>query len=255
MRIVTYNVHKCRGLDRRVRPARIASVLRELDADIIALQEVLSVGGGAREMDQARFIAEELGYDYCIGENRRLGGGAYGNVILSRLPWRHVHNYDITWRGRERRGCLRVDIETGGAGGAATEGAGGAAEGAGRLLHLLNVHLGTAYIERRHQARQLVGDRILGSAELTGARVVLGDFNEWTKGLATRLLTEQLQSADLRTHLRSPRTYPGALPLVHLDHIYFDPALELQQLTLHKSLTALVASDHLPLVADFRVRA
>ncbi|HEX8130175.1 MAG TPA: endonuclease/exonuclease/phosphatase family protein [Pyrinomonadaceae bacterium] len=245
MRIVTYNVHKCRGLDRRVRPSRITSVLRELDADIIALQEVLSVGGAAREMDQARFIAEELGYDYCIGENRRLSGGAYGNVILSRLPWRHVHNYDITWRGRERRGCLRVDIETGSGDDAA----------ASQLIHLFNVHLGTAYIERRHQARQLVGDRILGSAELTGARVVLGDFNEWTKGLATRLLTEQLQSADLRTHLRSPRTYPGALPLVHLDHIYFDPALELQQLTLHKSLTALVASDHLPLIADFRLRA
>jgi endonuclease/exonuclease/phosphatase family metal-dependent hydrolase len=248
MRIVTYNVHKCRGLDRRVRPARIASVLRELDADIIALQEVLSVGGAAREMDQARFIAEELGYDYCIGENRRLSGGAYGNVILSRLPWRHVHNYDITWRGRERRGCLRVDIETG-------RGTTAATAAAGQLIHLFNVHLGTAYIERRHQARQLVGDRILGNAELSGARVVLGDFNEWTKGLATRLLTEHLQSADLRTHLRSPRTYPGALPLVHLDHIYFDPALELQQLTLHKSLTALVASDHLPLVADFRVRA
>lgn len=243
MRIVTYNVHKCRGLDRRVRPARIASVLREVDADIIALQEVLSVGGAAREMDQARFIAEELGYAYCIGENRRLAGGAYGNVILSRLPWRHVHNYDITWRGRERRGCLRVDIE-----------ANGGDRTTSTLLHLFNVHLGTAYIERRHQARQLVGDRILGNAELTGVRVVLGDFNEWTKGLATRLLTEQLESADVRTHLRSPRTYPGALPLVHLDHIYFDPALELQQLTLHKSLTALVASDHLPLVADFRVR-
>src|SRR5918998_4017346 len=222
LRIATYNVHKCRGLDRRVRPARIASVLREVEADIIALQEVLSVGGAAREMDQARFIAEELGYDYCVGENRRLAGGAYGNVILSRLPWRHVHNYDITWRGRERRGCLRVDIETGRGGNA-------------RLLHLFNVHLGTAYIERRHQARQLVGERILGSPELTGARIVLGDFNEWTKGLATRLLTEHLQSADLRTHLRSPRTYPGALPLVHLDHIYFDPAFELQQLTLHKS--------------------
>ncbi|HZG52146.1 MAG TPA: endonuclease/exonuclease/phosphatase family protein [Pyrinomonadaceae bacterium] len=244
MRIVTYNVHKCRGLDRRVRPARIASVLREVDADIIALQEVLSVGGAAREMDQARFIAEELGYDYCIGENRRLAGGAYGNVILSRLPWRHVHNYDITWRGRERRGCLRVDIETGRGG-----------DNNARLLHLFNVHLGTAYIERRHQARQLIGDRILGNTELTGARVVLGDFNEWTKGLATRLLTEHLESADVRTHLQRARTYPGTFPLVHLDHIYFDPALELRQLTLHKSLTALVASDHLPLVADFHLRA
>ena len=248
MRVVTYNVHKCRGLDRRVRPARIASVLREIDADIIALQEVLSVGHAAREMDQARFIAEELGYDYCIGENRRLNGGAYGNVVLSRLPWRHVHNYDITWRGRERRGCLRVDIEL------SANSHDSNNDRAPRLLHLFNVHLGTAYIERRHQARQLVSEEILGDAQLSGARLVLGDFNEWTKGLATRLLSETLRSADLRTHLRTARTYPGPLPLVHLDHLYFDPALELKQLSLHKSRTALVASDHLPLVADFAWR-
>jgi len=240
MRVVTYNVHKCRGLDRRVRPGRIAAVLREIDADIIALQEVLSVGGAAREMDQARFIAEELGFDYCIGENRRLNGGAYGNVVLSHLPWRHVYNYDITWRGRERRGCLRVDIETG--------------SSSGNLIHLFNVHLGTAYIERRHQARQLVGERILSSDDLSGTRLILGDFNEWTRGLATRLLSEQFQSADVRTHLRRARTYPGPFPLVHLDHIYFDRSLELRQLTLHKSAAALVASDHLPLVADFHTR-
>ncbi|MCA1818423.1 MAG: hypothetical protein LC746_18955, partial [Acidobacteria bacterium] len=81
------------------------------------------------------------------------------------------------------------------------------------------------------------------------------DFNEWTRGLATRLLSEELRAADVRTHLKSARTYPGALPLVHLDHIYYDPPLELVSLRLHKSLTALVASDHLPLVADFESRA
>ena len=238
MRVATYNIHKCVGLDRRLRPARVASVLREIDADVIALQEVVSIKGGARELDQARFLAEELGYECQLGENRKHRGGAYGNAVLSRLPVRGAVNHDITWRWCEPRGALRVDLEA----------------GAGRLLHLFNVHLGTAYIERRHQARQLTGERILGSAELTGARVVLGDFNEWTRGLATRLLAGQLESADVRTHLRRARTYPGPLPLVHLDHIYFDPALELEQLTLHKSLTALVASDHLPLVADFRVQ-
>jgi endonuclease/exonuclease/phosphatase family metal-dependent hydrolase len=237
-RIVTYNVHKCRGMDRRVRPERIASVLRETKADIVALQEVLSVEGRERERHQARFLAEELGMDYRVGENRRLDGGAYGNVVLSRLPLRETDNYDITWRGRERRGCLRVDV----------------ALDEGRVLHVFNVHLGTAFLERRHQARVLVSTRILQQQSLAGARVVLGDFNEWTHGLASRLLAEHFKSADIRHHLRRGRTYPGLLPLVHLDHIYYDHALVLERLALHRSRTALVASDHLPLVADFSWR-
>lgn len=241
-RVVTYNIHKCRGLDRRVRPARIAAVLRETDADVIALQEVLNVGGGAREMDQARFIAEELGYECHLGENRRLKGGAYGNAILSRLRVRHARNHDITWRWCERRGCLRADVEL-------------EAGGAASMLHIFNVHLGTAFIERRHQARRLVGDEILNDAGLSGPRVVLGDFNEWTRGLASRLLAEHLKSADVRAHLKRARTYPGAFPVVHLDHVYYDPSLELVNLRLHKTLTSLVASDHLPLVADFRLKA
>jgi endonuclease/exonuclease/phosphatase family metal-dependent hydrolase len=242
LRIVTYNVHKCVGLDRRVRPARIASVLRELDADVIALQEVVCHADGAAEMNQARFIAEELGYEYCLGENRRHKGAAYGNVVLSRLPWGCVENYDITWRGRERRGALRVDIQIDGD------------EGQRTPLHLFNVHLGTAFIERRDQARALVGEKILRRPDLEGVRVVLGDFNEFPRGLATRLLSQEFRAADTRTHLKSARTYPGILPVAHLDHIYFDPPLALARLTLHKSLTALVASDHLPLVADFELR-
>ena len=237
-RIVTYNVHKCRGLDRRVRPARIVSVLRETEADLIALQEVLSIEGAQRERDQARFIAEELGMHFYMGENRRLDGGAYGNTILSRAPLLNVHNYDITWRSREARGCLRADAQVG-------------PESA--LIHIFNVHLGTAFFERRHQARHLVASSILTNPELCGARLVLGDFNEWTHGLASQLLGAHLESADIHHHLRRARTYPGALPFLHLDHIYYDRALELLRLTLHRSRTALIASDHLPLVADFRL--
>jgi endonuclease/exonuclease/phosphatase family metal-dependent hydrolase len=107
-------------------------------------------------------------------------------------------------------------------------------------------------VERRHQARQLVGGGILHQPELTGPRIVLGDFNEWTRGLASRLLAEHFESADVRHHLRRARTYPGLLPFLHLDHIYYDEALRLERLTLHRSRAALVASDHLPLVADFR---
>ena len=240
LRIATYNVHQCRGLDRRVRPARIAAVLREIDADIVAMQEVISYEDRGHEQHQARFIAEELGgHSFHIGECRRHGGGVYGNVTLTRLPVERVCNYDITWRLREPRGCLRVDVKL---------------NGDGALLHVFNVHLGTAFIERRFQGRKLVSDEVLKNSKLGDRRVVLGDFNEWTRGLASRLLSEELRSADVRQHLRRARTYPGPLPILHLDHIYYDPALRLERLWLHKSFTALVASDHLPLVADFSLQ-
>jgi endonuclease/exonuclease/phosphatase family metal-dependent hydrolase len=235
LRIATYNVHRCRGLDRRVRPARIVKVLRELNADIIALQEVWSREGPSPEADQVRFIAEELRLNSSLGENRRLRGAAYGNVVLSRFPVNLARNYDITVRGCERRGCLRVDI----------------CLNDSQVLHIFNVHLGTALLERRAQGRKLIATDILASDELQGPRVVLGDFNEWTRGLVSRLMAAHFESPDIRRHLQRSRTYPGVLPFMHLDHIYFDRHLILEKLLLHRSRTALMASDHLPLVADF----
>lgn len=237
LRVATYNIHRCRGLDRRVRPSRIVEVLREIDADIIALQEVLSIRGAARDKDQARYIAEEMEMTCALGGTRIHKDGIYGNVVLSRLPMLETRNYDISVRGREQRGCLRADVSANGG-----------------LLHVFNVHLGTAFLERRHQARKLVDTAILNNAELTGTRVMLGDFNEWTRGLTTRLLASHLKSADVRIHLPRSKTYPGVLPFLHLDHIYFDNSLMLDRMTLHKSRTALVASDHLPLVADFQTQ-
>jgi endonuclease/exonuclease/phosphatase family metal-dependent hydrolase len=228
LRLVTYNVHKCRGLDGRSSSARIAAVLREVDADVIALQEVMT--------HQAEAIASELGLAFALGENRRHGGYGYGNVVLSRFPISCTRNYDLSVLGREQRGCLRADVLV----------------SPHRLLHVFNVHLGTALDERRHQARKLIAPDVLCEGGLCAPRVVLGDFNEWTAGLATQLLRAHLESADVRTHLRRGRTYPGLLPFLHLDHIYYDKAaLRLEKLSLSRNLRTLVASDHLPLVADF----
>ena len=229
LRVVTYNVHKCRGMDGRVSAPRIAGVLTEVAADVIALQEVME--------HQAEFISGELGLAFVIGENRKHRGYAYGNVVLSRFPIRMMRNYDLSVHGREERGCLRADLLLNGDG----------------LLHVFNVHLGTALIERRHQGRKLVAPELLNDAEIESPRIVLGDFNEWTHGLATRLLRAHLKSADIRSHLRRSRTYPGVLPFLHLDHIYYDPGLRLEHLALHRTRRALIASDHLPLVGEFLV--
>ncbi len=233
VRVATYNIHKSRGLDGRVRPGRIVEVLREIDADIVALQEVVKHQG---TRDQTKFIAEELGYHSCFGENRQFHGAPYGNLLLSRFQVQASCNHDISFAGRERRGCLRVDLTLG-----------------ETMLHVFNVHLGTGFFERRKQGPLLVSKEILRRHDLQGPRIILGDFNEWTRGLTSRLLASHLRSADARGHLRRTRTYPAVLPFLRLDHVYFDRGLELERFVLHRSRTALVASDHLPLVVDFRV--
>lgn len=239
LRVATYNIHKCRGMDGRVRPERIVKVLREVNADIIGLQEVVGADGKGRGRDQVRYIASELGFHFELGENRRHKGGAYGNLLLSRFPIINTINYDISVRGYEKRGCLRTDLML----------------DEKFALHVFNIHMGTSFFERRHQGRRLVDGQVLNNEGLTGSRLVLGDFNEWTRGLASRLLSAHFRSVDANSFLKRSRTYPGVLPLMHLDHIYFDPGLELRSLALHRSRTALLASDHLPLVANFNLVA
>lgn len=238
IRVATYNVHKCRGLDRRTNPERIANVITQLDADVVAIQEVLDVRNGRPQFDQARRIQSKLNdYEFCFGENRKLHGGAYGNMTLSRFPVRVCQNYDLTWRHRERRGCLRTDLDLAN----------------GTVLHIFNIHLGTSFIERRHQARKLLADQVLNRLEYRGPRIVMGDFNEWTRGLASRLMQDAFEAVEPKAFLRYSRTYPGILPLLHLDHFYYDNKLNLQTFRRHRSREALIASDHLPLVAEFEI--
>ena len=235
-RVATYNTHKCRGIDGRIRPARVAEVLRELAADVIALQEVVSLKSGRREQNQAQYLADAAGYHYHrIGETRKLRGAVYGNVVLSRFPVKEVRVYDLTASTREARGCIRCDLEI----------------APGKMVHLFNVHLGTGYLERRKQARLLMSRDVLLSPQLKHPRLIVGDFNEWTQGLVSRTLQHSFESVDIRLHLNRKRTYPGVLPIMHLDHMYFDRELSLEEFVLHRSRMALVASDHLPLVAEF----
>ena len=232
LRIATYNVHRCRGMDRRIVPSRIVEVLRDVDADVIALQEV--VGAGPQGAGQAEEIGAGLGMGWVMNAVRTLRHHQFGNVILSRHPIVHHSQYDLSWRTCEPRNCQRADLDV-----------------SGELLHVYNVHLGTAVLERRYQAKRLAS--FVHDRRVTGPKVILGDFNEWMRGLATKTLSSLFESVDISKHLKRRRTYPGLFPVVHLDHIYYDGPVRVVGVEMPRSRKTLMASDHLPLVANLRI--
>jgi len=226
-RLATYNVHKCRGIDWRLSLPRIVKVLQEVDADIFAVQEIFE--------KQAACLAERLELTHVFGAARRLGEEEYGNAVFSRYRVVASSLYDLTVEGREPRKCLHLDIEL----------------QPSRVLHLFALHLGTSFFERRRQAGKLLSQEVLARSGLSGPRVVMGDFNEWTRGLVSRTLAQHMHSADLTVHLKWGRTYPGVIPFLHLDHIYYDDPLKLVNMRLHRTPASLTGSDHLPLIGEF----
>ncbi|MCU1294460.1 MAG: Endonuclease/exonuclease/phosphatase [Bryobacterales bacterium] len=224
LRVATYNVHKCRGMDWRTRVPRVLKVMHELKTDVIACQEIFA--------SQAHCVATGLNMRHVFGQARIQIGEPYGYAVFSRLPIIESEQFDLTVQGREPRRCLRVSLDPG-------------------PIQFFALHLGTSFFERRHQAARLLSEYVLERPEFKGSRIVVGDFNEWTKGLATEMLSRRLQIADLSVNLNRSRTYPGLLPFLHLDHIYYDPQFRLKDMGLHRTPAALVASDHLPLVACF----
>lgn len=228
-RVATYNVHKCKGIDWRVSSRRVTDVLCEIASDVVGVQEIL--------YSQAEAISSGTGIPFVFGAVRQHSGEPYGNAVFTRLVVLSSEQYDLTVRRREPREFLRVSV----------------ALSSGEPLHFFAVHLGTSFFERREQARRFVSTDILERADVKGARIVAGDFNEWTRGLATRMLSEHLQSADIAMHLNRRSTYPGVIPFLHLDHIYYDPMFQLRAIHLHRTRLALLASDHLPLLADFEL--
>ena len=225
LRVVTYNIHRGRGLDGRERIDRIAAILSAVNADVIALQEVFQ--------RQASALAEATGTAAVFGPTRRLPEGLYGNLCLSRLPVLRHARYSLTCRPFEPRGCLRADVDL----------------GEGPPLHVLNVHLGLSYRERIRQVRML--SQALGQATLQGPQLLLGDFNEWFNGEASRLLRARF--GDPNGHRYRVPTHPSPLPVFPLDRIYHGAGVQVVRMGVHRSRLARVASDHLPAYADVTV--
>jgi len=226
IRIASYNIHRCIGGDGRCDPSRIAAVLREIGADVIALQEVDSEHWGEGGGDQLAVLAAATGYEPVAGPTLKSSGGHYGNAILTRLPLRSVRRHDLSVVGREPRGAIDAELD-------ATAGS----------LRVVATHLGLRPRERRQQLRALAALVDEGG----GWRgVLLGDMNEWVPG-ALRPLHARLAA------LPALRTFPARRPLLALDRIWVGPRQSFHSARVHRSPAAVAASDHLPLVASIEV--
>lgn len=230
---MSWNVHGLRGRDGRADPERVAAVVGEAAADVAGLQEVGALGGRGALLDPAGTLARLTGLAQAFGLTELRGGYPYGNCILSRYRISAARSYDLSVPGRERRGCLRADLDLG--------------EDA---LHVFNCHLGLGRRERRRQAAQLLSADILRDAALSYPLLLVGDFNAWwSRSAVPRWLRRQLADAAIAARSARP-TFPARWPLLRLDRAYVGPTVRVLGCRVHDTALAQLASDHLPLVLD-----
>lgn len=240
-RIVTYNVHRCVGTDRRLDVARIAEVLARLEPDIVALQE-LDVGRRrTNHVDQAHEIAQRLAMTHHFHAAMRVEEERYGDAILTSLPERLVKAGPLPGYprvpGLEPRGALWVEVDVG-----------------GRPLQVINTHLGLVPREQQIQAAHLAGATWLENDALTWPAILLGDFNATAGSVVYRTLCAPLKPARKLAPRREPdATFPSALPVLRIDHLFVSPGVEVNAVFAPLDPLTRVASDHLPLVMDFEL--
>jgi endonuclease/exonuclease/phosphatase family metal-dependent hydrolase len=225
LRIASYNVHRAIGRDRRTDPDRILAVLKEIDADVLALQEVEAHDGGG---DMLEWLGKRTGFHAIAGTTLARHDGHFGNGLLTRCPVKGKRLCDLSWRGREPRGAIAADLDCG-----------------GKPLRVVATHLGLRPAERRDQVQQLLH---LFREHPHEPYVLLGDLNEWFLwGRPLRRLHRHFRETP------SLATFPSRLPILALDRIWAHPRSMLRRLEVHKTPLARHASDHLPLVATLEI--
>ncbi|MEM5446331.1 endonuclease/exonuclease/phosphatase family protein [Paraburkholderia guartelaensis] len=227
--LVTWNIHGAVGTDGARAPERIARVLIEIDADIVALQEVPLGGAAAASADVLAGLARATNRRAVAGPTLDTPQRRFGNAVLARWPVTEARTLDLSFGGREPRGALDVDLLCN-----------------GEALRVVATHLGLRPRERRAQIAQL-----LTAFDRPGLPVILaGDINEWLLwGRALRMLAGHFRAAP------APATFPSRWPMLALDRVWMHPASRLASVQAWSHGEAPVASDHLPVVAHIAAGA
>jgi len=242
VRLLTWNIHKgIGGLDRRHDLARIEEVLAHHDADVVLLQEVDEGVPRSRREPQAALLAERLGYGHWVfGPNVRLKSGRYGNATLSRHPIGEWDNVDLTFPLKKPRGGLHTELRVD-------------VDGHRRVLHVVNIHLGLAGLERRWQVGRLLD--VLGREHVNArSRVIIaGDTNDWTGALPGGALGRADFECVTGRRRRALLTFPAWRPVGALDRVFVRGPLLAERGQRSRLQMSKRASDHLPVVVDLEL--
>lgn len=236
LRLMTYNVHGCVGLDGKLSPDRIARVIARHNLDAVALQE-LDVGrnrsGG---IDQAEMIARKLNMSFQFHPSFHLKEGQYGNAILSRFPMKIIRMDSLprlkAQRVFEPRGALWVELNMN-----------------GTKINLVTSHLSLWPAERLLQAEALLGSDWIGSAACEGPIIICGDFNAQPNSIVCKRIGCKLRDAQMI--LKSHRPYNTWIR-GRLDHIFVSPDIEVMNVAVPGTELDKISSDHLPLIVELK---
>ncbi len=230
----SYNLHKAVGRDMRRDPSRTIEVIREMGADVVALQEVDRRFGARSGVLDLQALHARTGLA-PVPFPERLGHAAHGwhgNLLLFRgaevervLP--------ITLPGLEPRGALVADLRV-----------------AGHPLRVIGAHLGLLKQSRLQQARRLAEE--IG-ADDDRPTIVMGDLNEWRLGAKCSLMPLRKRLSAVKRSALTVPSFPAHMPVLPLDRIIGCKRSEVVELARHDTELSRMASDHLPLVARLRL--
>jgi endonuclease/exonuclease/phosphatase family metal-dependent hydrolase len=228
IRVASYNMRKAIGTDRRRRPERTLEVLRELDADVIALQEADRRFGSRASAIPPHMIDEHSDYKPVAFDARDGSIGWHGNALLVRKNADVLHKELLHLPSLEPRGAVMADISLN-----------------GEALRVIGMHLDLSGLWRRQQAHFILHHLHTRDGEMPA--VLMGDLNEWSvRGGCLRDFASHLTFADCG------RSFHVRRPVARLDRIMVTEGLGIDEAGVHLSAAARKASDHYPVWAKLR---
>jgi len=239
LRVLTYNIHHGEGLDGKVDIERIAKVIRDARADIVALQEVDRGVERTRRIDIMTMLADMTGLTYAFGKNIEYQGGDYGNGVLTRFPILEERNHHYTMiRDGEQRGLLQLVLDV-----------------RGQEIVIMNTHID--YRPDDAERVSNVGElRNIARRYLPRPVIVCGDFNDLPASRTVNLMKEDFLDTWEAVGQGDGFTYPAATPEKRIDYIFITKPTTGGSLVL-RPISAKVlrsdASDHLPLLVEFMI--